>query len=102
MSTLNRFASSPNTPNAPSPCGRLLHEPWSGAMYVREPGFKEQSMAEDFSNRGPQDRAKINVTEDHEVQYWTDALGVTEETLRIAVAAAGTSAQNVRDHLGLK
>ncbi len=59
-------------------------------------------MPDDLSQRGPRDRAEINVTEDHEVQYWTDALGISEETLRIAVAAAGTSAQDVRDHLGLR
>lgn len=59
-------------------------------------------MPDDLSKRGPQDRAHINVTEDHEVRYWTEALGITEEALRIAVAAAGTSAQDVRDHLGLK
>lgn len=58
-------------------------------------------MPDDLNHHG-EDRTNINVTEDDEVRYWTDALGVSEETLRIAVAAAGTSAQDVRDHLGLK
>ena len=58
-------------------------------------------MPDDLINLG-HDRTQINVTEDAEVRYWTDALGVTEEALRFAVAAAGTSAQDVRDHLGLK
>lgn len=58
-------------------------------------------MADDKSNRGPADAARINVNEDHEVRYWTKALGVTEERLRSAVASAGVMAKDVRAHLGL-
>jgi hypothetical protein len=57
-------------------------------------------MADDLSNRGPQDRARVNVNETHELRYWTKELGVTEAQLRAAVAAAGTSAQAVRNYLG--
>ena len=57
-------------------------------------------MPDDSTNRGAQDRARINVNEDHEVRYWTKALGVTEEKLREAVAAVGVSADAVRQHLG--
>ena len=57
-------------------------------------------MPDDTSNRGAQDRARINVNEDHEIRYWTQALGVTEEELREAVAAVGVSADAVRQHLG--
>lgn len=59
-------------------------------------------MADDLSNRGPQDRSQINVNESHEMRYWTQALGVTEAKLRSAVAAAGTSAHAIRDYLGVK
>ena len=31
-------------------------------------------MADDTSNRGAQDRAQININEEHEVRYWTEAL----------------------------
>jgi len=42
----------------------------------------------------------IDVTDPRDIDYWTDALGVTETELRLAVAAVGSSVQDVRDHLG--
>ena len=57
-------------------------------------------MPDDPTNRSAQDRARINVNEDHEVRYWTQALEVSEEKLREAVAAVGVSADAVRQHLG--
>lgn len=56
-------------------------------------------MADDLSNRGPQDRARIAMTEEHEVRYWTNALGVTKEELQRAVDAVGNSAEKVREFL---
>lgn len=56
-------------------------------------------MADDLSNRGPQDRARISLTEEHEMVYWTKALGVTEAQLKEAVVAAGNSAASVREYL---
>ena len=50
--------------------------------------------------RGPHD--EVTVTEDAEVRYWMDELGVSEEALRRAVAEAGTRPADVRDHLGAK
>lgn len=58
-------------------------------------------MADDKSIRGPADAARINVNEEHELRYWTQALGVTEQKLRAAVAAAGVMAKDVRTYLGL-
>lgn len=43
---------------------------------------------------------EVTVTEDDEVRYWMDELGVTEEALRRAVADAGTRPCDVRDYLG--
>ena len=57
-------------------------------------------MSDDVNNRGPQDRARISLTEEHEVRYWTQALGVTKEQLAAAVQAVGSSADRVRAHLG--
>jgi len=57
-------------------------------------------MADDLSNRGAQDRARINLNELHELRYWTGALNVSEERLREAVAAVGVSADKVREYLG--
>lgn len=34
-------------------------------------------MADNASNRGPADRARINVNEDYEVAYWTKELGIS-------------------------
>lgn len=56
-------------------------------------------MADDLSNRGPQDRARINVNEPHELDYWCEALGCTEQQLRDAVAAVGVSAEAVREYI---
>ena len=57
-------------------------------------------MADDPTNRGGQDRDRINVNQPHEVAYWTKALGVTEAELRQAVAAVGDRADAVRKQLG--
>ena len=56
-------------------------------------------MADDLKNRGAQDRARVNVNEDHEVRYWSEAFGVTKEQLSAAVKAVGNSADKVREHL---
>lgn len=57
-------------------------------------------MSDDLKNLGPQDRSQINLNEEHEVRYWTQALGVSKEQLAAAVQAVGTSAERVRAHLG--
>jgi len=57
-------------------------------------------VSDDMNNRGPQDRARISLGEEHEVRYWTQALGVTKEQLAAAVKAVGSSADQVRGHLG--
>ena len=56
-------------------------------------------MTDDLNNRGGQDRSRVNVNEPHELRYWTQALGVTEQQLREAVTAVGVSADKVREHL---
>ncbi len=56
-------------------------------------------MSDDLTNLGPQDRARINVNEDHELRYWTKELGVSEERLKEAVKAVGVSVESVREHL---
>jgi hypothetical protein len=52
-------------------------------------------MADNLEDRGPEDRARINVNEPHEVRYWTKKYGVTEEQLRAAVAQVGVRADQV-------
>ncbi|HZP88249.1 MAG TPA: DUF3606 domain-containing protein [Burkholderiales bacterium] len=53
----------------------------------------------DDTTRGrSQDRSKVNLHEDYEVRYWTQALGVSEEQLAQAVKAVGNSADRVREY----
>lgn len=56
-------------------------------------------MADDKSNIGSPDRDRINVNEDYELGYWTQALGVTADELRAAVKAVGPTVDAVRRHL---
>jgi len=54
---------------------------------------------DDKNKRGPQDRARINVNEDYELQYWTEKFGVSSEKLRQAVEKVGVSADAVAQYL---
>jgi hypothetical protein len=56
-------------------------------------------MFDDKTNRGPADRARINVHEAYEVAYWTKELGVTKEKLIEAVGKVGVMADKVRAYL---
>ena len=56
-------------------------------------------MSDDKTKRTPQDASRINVHEDYEVRYWTEALGVSEDVLKEAVQHAGPSAEKVREYL---
>ncbi|MFC5462972.1 DUF3606 domain-containing protein [Massilia niabensis] len=56
-------------------------------------------MADNLQDAGAQDRSRINVNEEHEVRYWTEALGVNREQLEKAVSEVGVSANAVREHL---
>lgn len=57
-------------------------------------------MADNLKDRGPPDRARINVNEEWGLRYWTKELGVSPEQLRASVAKVGTSAEAVRKDLG--
>jgi Protein of unknown function (DUF3606) len=53
-------------------------------------------MPDNLKIRQPQDPQKININEPWEVDYWTKALGVTEQKLRKAVGEVGPMVVNVR------
>lgn len=55
-------------------------------------------MTDNTNARTGADRARINVNQEHEVRYWTQALDVTEEELRAAVDAVGPVADKVREY----
>lgn len=56
-------------------------------------------MSDNLQKAGAQDRSRINVHEEWEVRYWTEALGVSKEQLEDAVKQVGPVADKVRDHL---
>lgn len=56
-------------------------------------------MSDNLEKKGPQDSARINIHEPHEVRYWTKALNITEERLRNVVKEVGVSANAVREHI---
>ncbi|GAA3959442.1 DUF3606 domain-containing protein [Hymenobacter antarcticus] len=52
-------------------------------------------MSDNLQDRGPADRARVNVHEAHEVRYWTQKFNCSAELLRAAVAKAGVLADAV-------
>jgi hypothetical protein len=56
-------------------------------------------MVDDLRNRGPADRARINVNEPWELSYWTGALGCTADQLRAAVRRVGVMRTDVEREL---
>ena len=56
-------------------------------------------MADDKTKKGPADSSRVNVNEDYEVAYWTDAFDCTKQELIEAVEKVGTSSKAVKDYL---
>jgi hypothetical protein len=56
-------------------------------------------MSDNLTQRGGSDRTRINVNQEHEVRYWAQRFGVSQEEVRNAVKAAGDRAEQVQAHL---
>jgi hypothetical protein len=56
---------------------------------------QESAMTDDKTQLGPADQARINVHEDHEVQYWAKKFGCTRAELEEAVRTVGVMASEV-------
>lgn len=56
-------------------------------------------MAHPYRQLLADEKGKIVLTATHEVQYWTNHLGVSETTLRTAIAIIGNKASDVRKYL---
>ena len=56
-------------------------------------------MSDDLRKKGLQDDARINLSQDHEVDYWTRKFKVSKEELSEAVEHVGTGAKEVADYL---
>jgi len=57
-------------------------------------------MADDLTNRQPQDASRVNLHEEWEVQSWTSKFGVSADRLKRAVIKMGHSAAAVERELG--
>jgi Protein of unknown function (DUF3606) len=57
-------------------------------------------MTDDRSLRGPQDRQRINMSEDYEVAYWSKKWGISREQLAEAVRKVGPMSASVAKLLG--
>jgi len=64
--------------------------------------LKENTVPDNKSNSGGQDRKLISLTEDYEVRDWSRKFGVTADELRKAVAAVGNEAAKVESYLKKK
>jgi len=64
----------------------------------------ETTMRDPLDSRSAPDISRastdININEPVEIDYWVERLGVSEQSLRQAVADVGVSAQEVSEHLG--
>ena len=56
-------------------------------------------MSDDPKEKGPQDRSRINTSQDYEVRYWSKKFGVSADQLKAAVKKVGNSAKAVEEEL---
>ena len=56
-------------------------------------------MADDKSNRGRQDRERIDVNDADELRNWSKSLNKTPDEIKDAVRVVGNFADKVREHL---
>jgi hypothetical protein len=63
------------------------------------PHMKETAMPDDLSKRGGQDRKRIDVTQDYELQSWSEKFAVSRDQLKEAVQAVGDNADAVERYL---
>ena len=56
-------------------------------------------MADDPTKRGAADRSRVNINEDHELDYWTKRFGCSRDQLKRAVEKAGPMVADVQREL---
>ncbi|CAH0128874.1 DUF3606 domain-containing protein [Pedobacter sp. ISL-68] len=54
---------------------------------------------DDKQKNGSADRARININEGYELDYWSNKFGVSKDKLKAVVQTVGTSARAVEDYL---
>ena len=58
----------------------------------------ENSMADDRSLRGGQDRLRVNMDQEYDARYWSNKFGVSQDDLRAAVAKVGPMVSDLERH----
>ena len=61
---------------------------------------KELRLADDLKQTGKPDDARINVDQEHELDYWSKRVRVSREKLKQAVERAGPMVKDVQRNLG--
>ena len=56
-------------------------------------------MSDDKTQRGMPDRRRIDIDDENELRYWSEAFGVTQDRLRVAVGKVGPLADKVREEI---
>ena len=56
-------------------------------------------MADDKSKTGKQDKNRINLDEEYEVNYWADKFGISKKELAKVVSEVGNNAKDVKNTL---
>jgi hypothetical protein len=56
-------------------------------------------MTDDRTKKGVQDPTRINISEDYELRYWSEKLGVTQGQVKAAVEKVGNSVLAVEKEL---
>ena len=59
---------------------------------------EEALMSDDKTLRGPQDSSRISMSEDYEVEYWTNKFGVSRDELQRAIDSVGNGADAVEQY----
>ncbi|WP_083488804.1 DUF3606 domain-containing protein [Pedobacter borealis] len=54
---------------------------------------------DDKQKNGSADRARININEGYELDYWSNKFGVSKDKLKAVIQTVGTSARAVEDYL---
>lgn len=62
--------------------------------------FLNFNIMDNLQIKGPLDRSKINLHQEHEVKYWCEKFGCTVAKLQEAVHAVGVSTARVKEYLG--
>jgi hypothetical protein len=62
--------------------------------------LKSRRKLRKFVGSPPAERTRIDVSQEDELRYWSDELGVSADALRAAVEKAGPSLKAVREQLG--